>query len=89
MENHTISFSFPVKAQGVDPWENTSIPRPVFREDTLANGFYIINGIKGIRMELLDDPNDMGEILPFDNGKDHLHFAGPSFTIDFANGDIE
>ena len=33
-------------------------------------------------MELLDDPDNMGEVLPLDDGKDHLYLPGPSFPID-------
>lgn len=82
MDNQTSSFSFPVKAQGVDPGKNTSSPRAVVWKHALANGFYFINGIKGIRVELFNDPHDTGVILSFDDGKDHLHFAGRTFAID-------
>jgi|GEM_PF-3890511 hypothetical protein len=32
-------------------------------------------------MELPDYPYDRAKILPFDNGIDHLHLAGGTYTI--------
>ncbi len=54
---------------------------PVFRKYSLTHGVYIINGIEGIWVERVNDPDNMKECLPFNDSEDNLQCAGPSFTI--------
>jgi hypothetical protein len=53
-----------------------------FGKYTLGDGFYFLNGIEGIRMELLDDAYDMVQVLSLDDRKDHFYLPGPTFPID-------
>jgi len=74
-----ILFSFWGVAERINPPEEP-VAGPC-REDPLSYRFNFFNGIKRIRVEILDDANDMGKVLSLDNSKDHLHITGAALSI--------
>jgi len=64
----------------MDPPEDPR--RPPLGEHPFSDRFYFLNRIKRLGVVLLDDADHVGEILSFNDRKDHLHRAGPTFAID-------
>ena len=80
-----LSFSFRTVAERVNPPE-----KPVrfpSGEYTFGYGFYFLYRVECVRVEILDDPDHMREILPFYDGENHLDLTGTCllYTSDAAD----